>query len=67
MKAYKVVQEIFIPVYSKVRDVIQVNLDITVMINFGSFRSVFDSTPEALERSDKIKTITIITEGVPER
>merc|ERR1719271_1873071 len=37
------------------------------MVNFASFRSVFESTMEALEISDKIKTIAIIAEGVPER
>merc|ERR1711953_215402 len=37
------------------------------MVNFASFRSVYDSTLEALECSNKIKTIAIIAEGVPER
>merc|ERR1712176_1513472 len=41
--------------------------DISVMVNFASFRSVYDSTMEALEVADKIKTIAIIAEGVPER
>ena len=60
-------QKIFIPVYTKVRDAVQANPDITVMINFASFRSVFDSTIEAFECSDMIKMLAIIAEGVPER
>merc|ERR1712050_687515 len=34
---------------------------------FASFRSVHESTMEALQQSDKIKTIAIIAEGVPEK
>merc|ERR1712176_1620152 len=41
--------------------------DISVMVNFASFRSVYEPTMEALQQSDKIKTIAIIAEGVPER
>merc|ERR1719258_826471 len=36
------------------------------MINFASFRSVYESTLEALE-CPAIKTIAIIAEGVPEQ
>merc|ERR1719271_748273 len=37
------------------------------MVNFASFRSVYESTMEALAVSNQIKTIAIIAEGVPER
>ena len=37
VKVYWGTQEIFIPVYTKVRDAVQANPDITVMINFASF------------------------------
>ena len=40
--------------------------DVTVVINFASFRSVFSSVSETLQFSDQIKTIAIIAEGVPE-
>ena len=42
--------------------------DITVCINFSSFRSVYTSvTDTILNHSNQIKTIAIIAEGVPER
>ena len=37
-----------------------------MIVNFASFRSVFDSTMEMLEFSSQISTIAIIAEGVPE-
>jgi ATP citrate (pro-S)-lyase len=40
--------------------------DVTVMINFASFRSVYDSVMEALDYAGRLKTIAIIAEGVPE-
>ena len=40
--------------------------DVSVMINFASFRSVYTTVMETLEYSDQIKTIAIIAEGVPE-
>merc|ERR1712190_44681 len=46
---------------------VEANKNISVMVNFASFRSVHESTMEALAESDKIKTIAIIAEGVPER
>lgn len=38
----------------------------SVMVNFASFRSVYESTLEAL-KYDNLKTIAIIAEGVPEQ
>merc|ERR1712226_1297853 len=56
-----------IPVYPTVKQAVEANPNISVMVNFASFRSVHESTMEALQQSDKIKTIAIIAEGVPER
>jgi|EP00427_Karlodinium_veneficum_P009718 ATP citrate (pro-S)-lyase len=67
VKVYWGTQEIFIPVYTTVKAATDAHPNISVMVNFASFRSVFESTMEALEVSDKIKTIAIIAEGVPER
>ena len=39
--------------------------DVDVLVNFASFRSVLQSTTEALS-FPQIKTIAIIAEGVPE-
>ena len=36
------------------------------MINFASFRSVFETVNDTLNFSHQIKTIAIIAEGVPE-
>merc|ERR1719436_1363052 len=67
VKVYWGTQEIFIPVYPTVKQAVEANPNISVMVNFASFRSVHESTMEALQQSDKIKTIAIIAEGVPER
>jgi ATP citrate (pro-S)-lyase len=40
--------------------------DVTVVVNFASFRSVFSSVMEILNYSEQIKTVAIIAEGVPE-
>lgn len=41
--------------------------EVSVVVNFASFRSVYDSVMEVLEKhSEQIKTIAIIAEGVPE-
>merc|ERR1712232_1228832 len=67
VKVYWGTQEIFIPVYPTVKQAVEANPNISVMVNFASFRSVYDSVCEALQQADKIKTIAIIAEGVPER
>merc|ERR1719247_2487156 len=66
VKVYWGTQEIFIPVYTTIKQAVEENPNISVMVNFASFRSVYESTMEALS-VDKIKTIAIIAEGVPER
>jgi ATP citrate (pro-S)-lyase len=67
IKVYWGTQEIFIPVYPTVKAATDAHPNISVMVNFASFRSVYESTMEALAVPEKIKTIAIIAEGVPER
>ena len=40
--------------------------EVTVVVNFASFRSVYTSVIETLNYSNQVKTIAIIAEGVPE-
>ena len=40
--------------------------EVTVVVNFASFRSVYTSVMEMLNYSNQVKTIAIIAEGVPE-
>lgn len=42
MKVYWNVKEIFIPVYPTIREALDAHTDVTMMINFASFRSSFD-------------------------
>ena len=57
--------ETLIPVYQKLSECMQRHPDVTVMVNFASFRSVYESVVEAFAHP-QIKTIAIIAEGVPE-
>jgi ATP citrate (pro-S)-lyase len=59
-------KEIMIPVYQSLSQALKKFPDVSVMVNFASFRSVYDSTTEML-RHPQIKTIAVIAEGVPER
>lgn len=36
------------------------------MVNFSSFRSVYETTMDALNYPETIRTLAIIAEGVPE-
>jgi ATP citrate (pro-S)-lyase len=66
IKFYWGTDEILMPVYQSMKEAFQKHPDVTVAVNFSSFRSVFTSVNEILEFSDQIKTIAIIAEGVPE-
>jgi hypothetical protein len=57
--------ETLIPVYQKLSECILRHPNVEVMVNFASFRSVYESVTEAFEHP-QIKTIAIIAEGVPE-
>lgn len=65
IKFYWGTEEILVPVYQTMKETFKKHPEVTVMVNFASFRSVFSSTTETLGYSN-IKTIAIIAEGVPE-
>lgn len=58
--------EILMPVFSSTEEALRRNPDVSVFVNFASFRSVYPSTLEALA-SPSIRTVAIIAEGVPEQ
>lgn len=65
-KLYWGTDETLIPVYTTVEEAVNKHSDASVMVNFASFRSVYETVNETLEFSHQIKTIAIIAEGVPE-
>lgn len=65
-KLYWGTDETLIPVYTSIEEAVSKHADATVMVNFASFRSVFETVSETLKFSSQIKTIAIIAEGVPE-
>merc|ERR1712137_315872 len=67
VKAYWGTEEIMIPVYTSIKEALKKHPQVSVLVNFASFRSVYESTMEALDCHDNIKTVAIIAEGVPER
>jgi len=66
VKFYWGTSDTLIPVYESIEMAVKKHNDVSVMINFDSFRSVYETTMETLNYSDQIKTIAIIAEGVPE-
>ncbi|KAL4167847.1 hypothetical protein KRP22_013330 [Phytophthora ramorum] len=67
LKFYWGTSERLIPVFQKLSDAVKKYPDVSVLINFSSFRSVYQSTMEGFEHSATIKTHAIIAEGVPEQ
>ncbi|CAI5734249.1 unnamed protein product [Hyaloperonospora brassicae] len=67
LKFYWGTSERLIPVFQKLSDAVKKYPDVSVLINFSSFRSVYQSTMEGFEHSGTIKTHAIIAEGVPEQ
>merc|ERR1719453_2609391 len=67
VKVYWGTEEIMLPVYTTVKQACAAHPQVSVLVNFASFRSVFESTMDALDQSQQIKTVAIIAEGVPER
>ena len=59
-------KETLLPVTTSVGEACQKFPEVDCVVNFASFRSVYDSTMELMNHS-QIKTIAIIAEGVPER
>eukprot|EP01062_Namystynia_karyoxenos_P033561 TRINITY_DN246_c0_g1_i2.p1 TRINITY_DN246_c0_g1~~TRINITY_DN246_c0_g1_i2.p1 ORF type:complete len:1122 (+),score=463.49 TRINITY_DN246_c0_g1_i2:103-3366(+) len=66
-RAYFGTREILVPVYRKLADALRAHPDVSVMVNFASFRSAYGATMEALEHSGQINTVAVIAEGIPER
>ena len=66
LKFYWGTDEVLLPVYQNMKEACEKHPEVSVMVNFASFRSVYSSVMETLEYSDQIKTIAIIAEGVPE-
>jgi len=59
-------EETLVPVYQSMEEAFSKHKEVTVVINFASFRSVYTSVMETLKFSNQIRTIAIIAEGVPE-
>ena len=58
--------EIMIPLYKSTADAKEAQPQADVLLNFGSFRTAYDVTMEALDLGG-FKTIMITAEGIPER
>mmetsp|Transcript_13146 Transcript_13146/g.29197 ORF Transcript_13146/g.29197 Transcript_13146/m.29197 type:complete len:1101 (-) Transcript_13146:408-3710(-) len=67
VKFYWGTDEVLLPVYTTLNEAMNKHPSVSVLVNFASFRSVFDTTVDAFAHADKIKTIALIAEGVPER
>jgi ATP citrate (pro-S)-lyase len=65
-KLYWGTTETLVPVYTSIAEACKKHPDASVMVNFASFRSVYETVHETLEHAKQIKTIAIIAEGVPE-
>jgi ATP citrate (pro-S)-lyase len=66
VKFYWGTDEILMPVYQSQKEAFGKHPEVTVVVNFASFRSVYSSVMETLDFSAQIKTVSIIAEGVPE-
>ncbi|XP_045489702.1 ATP-citrate synthase [Pieris rapae] len=58
-------KEVFIPVFCDMDVAMRKHQEATVLVNFASLRSAFDSTMQAMQHP-QINTIVIIAEGIPE-
>jgi len=66
-KFYWGTEEILLPVYQNMEEAFKKHPEVSVVVNFASFRSVHGSVMEMLDNhSNQIKTIAIIAEGIPE-
>jgi ATP citrate (pro-S)-lyase len=67
IKLYWGTDEILVPVYQTMSEAFSKHPEVTVVVNFASFRSVYASVLEVLDNhSGQIRTVAIIAEGVPE-
>lgn len=65
-KFYWGASEVVVPVYEKLEEACRRHRDASVLVNFASHRSVYETVDDALNHA-QLKTIAIIAEGVPER
>jgi len=65
-KFYWGTNETLVPVYTTIKEAVAKHPDVSVMVNFASFRSVYPTVKEALEHP-QLTTLAIIAEGVPEQ
>jgi len=66
VKFYWGTEEVLMPVYTTTKEAVQKHPNASVFVNFASFRSVHETSMEAMNYSN-LKTIAIIAEGVPEQ
>jgi len=66
VKFYWGMEEILMPVYTATSEAVAKHPNVSVFINFASFRSVYETSMEAMTHPS-IKTLGIIAEGVPEQ
>lgn len=59
-------KEVLIPIYATSKEALSQHKEISVLLNFASFRSAYEVSKEALG-FDQIKTLMITAEGIPER
>jgi ATP citrate (pro-S)-lyase len=65
-KFYWGANEVVVPVYEKLEEACRKHPAASVLVNFASHRSVYETVDEALNQP-QLRTIAIIAEGVPER
>ena len=66
-KFYWGASETLVPIFTSVKEAIKKFPEVDCVVNFASFRSVYETTMEMLEHHKQIRTIAIIAEGVPEK
>jgi len=66
VKFYWGTEEVLMPVYTTTKEAVEKHKTTSVFINFASFRSVYETTLDAMTYPN-IKTVAIIAEGVPEQ
>ena len=59
--------EIMIPLYKSTKEAAKDFPNADVLLNFGSFRTAYNVTMEAIEIDGQFKTIMVTAEGIPER
>lgn len=59
--------EIMISLYKNTKDAAEACPNADVLLNFGSFRTAYDVTMEAIALGGQFKSIMVTAEGIPER